>query len=126
MRNYFSTGIILCAMLVSSHAFGAEFVESQLVELKSYNNGIAIFSITVCNQQSTIATADIKFSDVQDEYALAQLKVFTSGDMGYCLGGRLTIQVDVKQLLKDKIAEKGIKSQSVLLKSLPNRIEFLN
>ena len=69
-------------------------------------------------------TADVDFSEVQDDYARAEIKILVVGDRGLCMGGRKSLQFDVKQLLKDKIQEKGIRALSVIAKSLPNRIEI--
>jgi hypothetical protein len=98
---------------------------TSLAELTNYNNGVATYSIIVCDEMNAEVIPDIVFSNVQEGLALAELKLLVSHDKGFCMGGRKEIQFDVKQLLASKIRDSGISSTSVLLKSLPNRIEII-
>jgi|GEM_PF-7113355 len=122
MKTYLTTVIFLINSL-GAFAANEGLVPSKRVELVKYNNGITTLRVGVCPADAEVKVG-INFtpSSSPADLTLAELEVLVPEIQCYENTYQM-VQVDLNKLIKEKAIESSIQSSSILMRTLPIRIE---
>lgn len=108
----------------SAYAADQSLKETNDVHLFKYENGLATIRVYVCPATAPIEV-EIKLtpSSSPNELVFADLQVFTPNEQCYDHSYR-DVEVNLTNLIKSQAQLKGIHSESILMKSLPLKLEI--